>query len=163
MDSKSTQNQSTTTTPVTVKRKRQVSSEETEDAVNSILPKKRRDSCASEGHSLDDSGFQEEEDKVFHPAFRGQGPNNGMEVDQITSLVSIFSFGQQLFPSSADSAQASNNSPNPTCSSPKTTKKDPKDDGDDSDSDSDTSSDSGHSSDDPDAEKKAEETSKLSP
>ena len=54
-------NQSATTTAMTVKRKRQVSSEETEDAVNSILPKKRRDSCASEGHNLDDSGFQEDE------------------------------------------------------------------------------------------------------
>jgi len=149
MDSKSTQNQSATTTPTTVKRKRQVSSEETEDAVNSILPKKRRDSCASEGHDLDDSGFQEDE-KVFHPAFRGQGPNNGMEVDQITSLVSIFSFGQQLF----------NNSESPQNSTvPGPVKKDTKDD-DDSDSDSDTSSDSGHSSDDHEAnnDEKAEET-----
>merc|ERR1719195_1719192 len=80
MDSKSTQNQST------VKRKRQISSEETEDAINSILPKKRRDSNANQEESLDDSGFQEEE-KVFHPAFR-DGSSNGMEVDQITSLVS---------------------------------------------------------------------------
>ena len=64
MDSKSTQNQSATTTTMTVKRKRQVSSEETEDAINSILPKKRRDSCASEGQNLDDSGFQEEDEKV---------------------------------------------------------------------------------------------------
>ena len=55
MDSKSTQNQST------VKRKRQISSEETEDAINSILPKKRRDSNANQEESLDDSGFQEEE------------------------------------------------------------------------------------------------------
>lgn len=149
MDSKSTQNQSATTTAMTVKRKRQVSSEETEDAVNSILPKKRRDSCASEGQNLDDSGFQEDE-KVFHPAFRGQGPNNGMEVDQITSLVSIFSFGQQLF----------NNSESPQKTTvPGPVKKDTKDD-DDSDSDSDTSSDSGHSSDDHEAnnDEKAEET-----
>jgi len=61
MDSKSTQNQSATAPAMTVKRKRQVSSEETEDAVNSILPKKRRDSSASEGQNLDDSGFQEDE------------------------------------------------------------------------------------------------------
>jgi hypothetical protein len=150
MDSKSTQNQSATTTTMTVKRKRQVSSEETEDAVNSILPKKRRDSCASEGHNLDDSGFQEEDEKVFHPAFRGQGPNNGMEVDQITSLVSIFSFGQQLF-NNSESGQ------NTTVPGP--VKKDTKED-DDSDSDSDTSSDSGHSSDDHEAnnDEKAEET-----
>lgn len=132
MDSKSTQNQST------VKRKRQISSEETVDAINSILPKKRRDSQANEEESLDDSGFQEEE-KVFHPAFRDQTTTNGMEVDQITSLVSIFSFGQQLFNSAETIAQ-----PTPvTCPVKKSSKDD-----DDSDSDSDTSSDSGHSSDD---------------
>merc|ERR1712066_819794 len=101
--------------------------QEPEDAVNSILPKKRRDSNANEDESLDDSGFQEEE-KVFHPAFRDQSTTNGMEVDQITSLVSIFSFAQ----------------PTPvSCPVKKTSKDD-----DDSDSDSDTSSDSGHSSDD---------------
>merc|ERR1719225_1037161 len=125
MDLKSAQNQ-----PSSVKRKRQISSEETEDAINSILPKKRRDS----GDNLDDSGYQEEE-KVFHPAFRdGSVAANGMEVDQITSLVSIFSFGQQVF-SSPEAAQTDPG------------KKSSKDD-DDSDSDSDTSSDSGHSSDD---------------
>ena len=73
-----------------------------------------------------------------------------MEVDQITSLVSIFSFGQQLF----------NNSESPQNSTvPGPVKKDTKDD-DDSDSDSDTSSDSGHSSDDHEAnnDEKAEET-----
>jgi hypothetical protein len=152
MDSKSTQNQPASGQTASAKRKRQISSEETEDAINSILPKKRRDKDC-EDRSLDDSGFIEEEEKIFHPAFRGQGPNNGMEVDQITSLVSIFSFGQQLF-TGGDSAQV--NSPNKTSSLK--TKKDPKDE-DDSDSDSDTSSDSGHSSDDPDAEKKAEEKS----
>jgi len=132
MDSKSTQNQST------VKRKRQISSEETEDAVNSILPKKRRDSNANQEESLDDSGFQEEE-KVFHPAFRDQSASNGMEVDQITSLVSIFSFGQQLFNTADSIAQ-----PTPvSCPGKKSSKDD-----EDSDSDSDTSSDSGHSSDD---------------
>lgn len=75
--------------------------------------------------------------QLFHPAFRGHTPKTGMEVEQITSLVSIFSFGQQLF----------NNpecSPVPqTSSSGKKSKED-----EDSDSDSDTSSDSGHSSDD---------------
>jgi len=134
MDSKSTQNQSSS---VLAKRKRQISSEETEDAVNSILSKKRRDSNASEEPNLDDSGFQEDE-KVFHPAFRGQSGNNGMEVDQITSLVSIFSFGQQLFNSSESSKTTTGTLP---------VKKVIKED-DDSDSDSDTSSDSGHSSDD---------------
>ena len=74
---------------------------------------------------------------MFHPAFRGHTPNNGMEVEQITSLVSIFSFGQQLF----NNADTSNQSSSPN----KKTKED-----EDSDSDSDTSSDSGHSSDDHD-------------
>ena len=61
-----------------------------------------------------------------------------MEVDQITSLVSIFSFGQKLMRDSTQEvsaslgAQAEKSSP----------------DEEDSDSDSDTSSDSGHSSDD---------------
>jgi len=133
MDSKSTQNQSS------VKRKRQISSEETEDAINSILPKKRRDSNANQEESLDDSGFQEEE-KVFHPAFRDGNSSNGMEVDQITSLVSIFSFGQQLF-SPTESSPAPSPGPCPGKKSSATSC-------DDSDSDSDTSSDSGHSSDD---------------
>merc|ERR1719411_1473205 len=62
-----------------------------------------------------------------------------MEVDQITSLVSIFSFGQQLFNTADTSVQPSQ----VTCQGKKNSK-----DEDDSDSDSDTSSDSGHSSDD---------------
>merc|ERR1712227_434252 len=117
MDLKSTHNAASV-----VKRKRQISTEETEDAINSILPKKRRDSCEAE--NLDDSGFQEEE-KVFHPAFRDQnGAANGMEVDQITSLVSIFSFGQQVF-SNSDQAQTQSS-----------VKKNSSKDEDDSDSDS---------------------------
>ena len=75
--------------------------------------------------------------QMFHPAFRGHTSNNGMEVEQITSLVSIFSFGQQLF-NNADSSSNKQSS-----SSAKKSKDD-----EDSDSDSDTSSDSGHSSDD---------------
>lgn len=131
MDLKSTQNQ-----PSSVKRKRQISSEETEDAISSILPKKRRDSGSD---NLDDSGYQEEEKAVFHPAFRDGGVvANGMEVDQITSLVSIFSFGQQVF-ASAESSQSTKKGKKTSSSSK---------DEDDSDSDSDTSSDSGHSSDD---------------
>lgn len=145
MDLKSNQNQST------VKRKRQISSEETEDAVNSIIPKKRRDSSSNNEENLDDSGFQEEE-KVFHPAFRDQSAANVMEVDQITSLVSIFSFGQQAFSTSSSEPSSKQNS----------VKKSSKDD-EDSDSDSDTSSDSGHSSDDHDTnnEDKTEETPSL--
>ena len=75
-----------------------------------------------------------------------------MEVDQITSLVSIFSFGQQLF--AGDRGEPAKAKPQQS----KKPKKDPKDQDEDSDSDSDTSSDSGHSSDDPDAgDKKGEE------
>jgi len=136
MDSKSTRNHSGQ--PSTVKRKRHISIEETQDAITSILPKKRKESEASEGNEdLNDSGYQEE-NELFHPAFRGHTPNNGMEVEQITSLVSIFSFGQQLF-----------SSPDTSSSPPQTnpSAKKGKDD-EDSDSDSDTSSDSGHSSDD---------------
>jgi len=94
--------------------------------------------------------------QVFHPAFRGQGGNNGMEVDQITSLVSIFSFGQQLFAGGdrGDRGEPAKAKPPQQSKKPK---KDPKDQDEDSDSDSDTSSDSGHSSDDPDADKKGEE------
>merc|ERR550525_693139 len=77
MDSKSTQNQPAVQGS---KRKRQISSEETEDAVNSILPKKRRESSGGTESALDDSGFADEDEKVFHPAFRGQNGNNGMEV-----------------------------------------------------------------------------------
>jgi len=150
MDSKSTQNQPAVQGS---KRKRQISSEETEDAVNSILPKKRRESS---GSALDDSGFADEDEKVFHPAFRGQGGNNGMEVDQITSLVSIFSFGQQLFAGGDRGERGEPAKAKPPQQSKKA-KKDPKDQDEDSDSDSDTSSDSGHSSDDPDADKKGEE------
>lgn len=136
MDSKSTRNQSETQS--TLKRKRQISTEETQDAITSILPKKQKEADSSEGEDLNDSGFQEESE-LFHPAFRGHTPNNGMEVEQITSLVSIFSFGQQLF-NSTDCAQQT------TKSSSKKKQKDKEED--DSDSDSDTSSDSGHSSDD---------------
>ena len=68
------------------------------------------------------------------------GPHQSpMEIDQITSLVSIFSFGQQLFNTGDNTSQSTP----VTCPVKKTSKED-----DDSDSDSDTSSDSGHSSDD---------------
>lgn len=143
MDSKSTRKKSEEVLPCAVKRKRNISEEETEDAINSILPKRRRDATNEDKESiapLNDSGYGEN-DEVFHPAFRGGVANGGMEVDQITSLVSIFSFGQQLFSGSEPVVQES---PSPTDTISKTSK----DADDDSDSDSDTSSDSGHSSDD---------------
>ena len=64
MDSKSTRNQSEEVPQSAVKRKRQISEEETEDAVNSILTKRRRDSNGAETTtpSLDDSGYQGEPD-----------------------------------------------------------------------------------------------------
>lgn len=142
MDSKSTRNQPGQQSPV--KRKRHISLEETQDAITSILPKKMKESENSgEADELNDSGYQEE-NEMFHPAFRGHNGNNGMEVEQITSLVSIFSFGQQLFNSSQESAASA--AANTSTSSSKGSKKGKEDE--DSDSDSDTSSDSGHSSDD---------------
>lgn len=98
-------------------------------------------------------------------------PGQSMEIDQITSLVSIFSFGQQIM---AAANAAANNSPVSTSMTPdnlvrtadspeleeKLSPKDKVDSGGggggkdneekDSDSESDTSSDSGHSSDDHD-------------
>jgi len=149
MDSKSTRNQ----TGSLLKRKRHISVEETQDAISSILPKKMKEDIPGD---LNDSGFQEENDnEYFHPAFRGHNPN-GMEVEQITSLVSIFSFGQQLLNSGCIERPQSY-----TTAEAKLTKK-PKDTEDDSDSDSDTSSDSGHSSDDQNnSDDKVEETSDI--
>lgn len=149
MDSKSTRNQ----TGSLLKRKRHISVEETQDAISSILPKKMKEDTPG---NLNDSGFQEENDnEYFHPAFRGHNPN-GMEVEQITSLVSIFSFGQQLLNSGCIERPQSY-----TTAEAKLTKK-PKDTEDDSDSDSDTSSDSGHSSDDQNnSDDKVEETSDI--
>lgn len=155
MDSKSTQNQPAAQGG---KRKRQISSEETEDAINSILPNKKRRELEgpSSPSTLDDSGYVEEEEKVFHPAFRGQAPGTGMEVEQITSLVFGFTFGQPWAVGTPGEPQ-----PSKPPQQSKKPKKEPKEQQeDDSDSDSDTSSDSGHSSDDPD-EKKAEEEEVL--
>merc|ERR1719350_2035701 len=85
MDSKSTQNQPAVQGS---KRKRQISSEETEDAINSILPKKRRESSGGggTGGSLDDSGFADEDEKVFHPAFRGQTGKTGWRLTRSPAL-----------------------------------------------------------------------------
>jgi hypothetical protein len=77
-----------------------------------------------------------------------------MEIDQITSLVSIFSFGQHIIAAgSKDSVSADK-----TGSADKPAE-DKKASEDDSDSESDTSSDSGHSSDDHDtsSDKEAKE------
>ena len=96
----------------------------------------------------------------FHPAFRGEH-QNAMEIDQITSLVSIFSFGQHVLQGGQKDAATASPSDKPddekSEESDKLNESDKKSE-DDSDSESDTSSDSGHSSDDHETSKE-EETS----
>ena len=74
-----------------------------------------------------------------------------MEIDQITSLVSIFSFGQHIIAAGGhkDACPTSDNPSSETVAGP-ADESDKKSAEDDSDSESDTSSDSGHSSDDHD-------------
>lgn len=135
---------------------------------------------------------------MFHPAFRGTtcstntnseilaapssssgtctattgavGPGQTMEIDQITSLVSIFSFGQHIMAAAAaanssnvSAASVSITNTSSSSSEPKAEvegeeeKKEKKSESsEDSDSESDTSSDSGHSSDDHEAAKEEE-------
>ena len=138
---------------------------------------------------------------MFHPAFRGTtcstntnseilaapssssgtctattgavGPGQTMEIDQITSLVSIFSFGQHIMAAAAaanssnvSAASVSITNTSSSSSEPKAEvegeeeKKEKKSESsEDSDSESDTSSDSGHSSDDHEAAKEEEQAS----
>ena len=139
--------------------------------------------------------------QMFHPAFRGTtcstntnseilaapssssgtctattgavGPGQTMEIDQITSLVSIFSFGQHIMAAAAaanssnvSAASVSITNTSSSSSEPKAEvegeeeKKEKKSESsEDSDSESDTSSDSGHSSDDHEAAKEEEQAS----
>jgi len=195
------------------KRCRSLSLDTTEDDdENDILDestkKKRResseDSSSSPDTSLEDeSGYQSDssQHEMFHPAFRGAtstptsetcsvpgGPGSGgqtMEIDQITSLVSIFSFGQQIMAAAAAANKSTRTSPtsgvgntvvvgSPSSPPPPQGGQDLEDAEDkkgeaggggpsseDSDSESDTSSDSGHSSDDHEAAKEAEELSSV--
>ena len=83
-----------------------------------------------------------------------------MEIDQITSLVSIFSFGQHIMAAAAKAATQKREfqeEEDEVSSSNKTSKKQAgskkSESSEDSDSESDTSSDSGHSSDDHEAAK----------
>ena len=125
---------------------------------------------------------------MFHPAFRGanlstnstnsevpgsnpatsvapNGQQQTMEIDQITSLVSIFSFGQHIMAAAA-AANSCNNLETSTPTLNQTLTSQPsaglededtkKPTAEDSDSESDTSSDSGHSSDDHEAAKEEE-------
>ena len=105
----------------------------------------------------------------FHPAFRTEAGSGGhhqaMEIDQITSLVSIFSFGQHIMAAgqkeaaAAAAAVASEKTVgDANASDEKAIVDSDKKSEDDSDSESDTSSDSGHSSDDHDTSKEEEPT-----
>lgn len=161
------------------KKRRRTSSDEADDEVDD---KKRRDST-SPNSSLDESGYLSDsnQQEMFHPAFRGPSPNTTtattsscetptssatttsssvgqtMEIDQITSLVSIFSFGQHIMAAAA--AASSSNGKIDEEEPKKEEKKSDQHSSEDSDSESDTSSDSGHSSDDHEAAKEAEDAS----
>jgi len=147
--------------------------------------------------------------EMFHPAFRGTtcstntnseilaapansnsstctattgavGPGQTMEIDQITSLVSIFSFGQHIMAAAAaansgnvsavgsggisltstTNTSGSGSLPKAEAEEEEEEKKEKKSESsEDSDSESDTSSDSGHSSDDHEAAKEEEQAS----
>ncbi|XP_065332515.1 uncharacterized protein LOC135934574 [Cloeon dipterum] len=87
-----------------LKRRKTVSEWETEEAVLSILPKKSKS-------QLDDSGvadlFSEIETELADP----NDPSTTMEIDRITSLVSIFSFGSLANLDAAAAAASSGNAP----------------------------------------------------
>uniref|UniRef100_A0A8D8XS66 Immediate early response gene 5-like protein n=1 Tax=Cacopsylla melanoneura TaxID=428564 RepID=A0A8D8XS66_9HEMI len=80
---------STSPTKSNLKRKRIIAEWETEEAVLSILPKKHRSTS-----DLDDSVFLDEA-TLLSPTSSDEESDEGsaMEIDRITSLVSIFSFG----------------------------------------------------------------------
>lgn len=186
--------------------KRRCSSSDSLEEEDGASKKRRESTETSPDTSRDESGYQSDssQHEMFHPAFRGTtcstntnseilaapssssgtctaptgavGPGQTMEIDQITSLVSIFSFGQHIMAAAA-AANSSNvsaagvsitNTTNTTSSSsePKAEveaeeeKKEKKSESsEDSDSESDTSSDSGHSSDDHEAAKEEEQAS----
>lgn len=73
-----------------LKRKRIIAEWETEEAVLSILPKKHRSTP-----ELDDSVFLDESTLLSSTSTSDEETDEGaaMEIDRITSLVSIFSFG----------------------------------------------------------------------
>jgi len=170
--------------------KKRRESTETNDNLETSLLNSSQDESGYQSPS--DSSLNE----VFHPAFRGspsctpsstpeQSPSNAtvvqtesqvasingqntMEIDQITSLVSIFSFGQHIMAAAAKAAtqkrefQEEEEEEDEVSSSNKTSKKPAgskkSESSEDSDSESDTSSDSGHSSDDHEATAKEEDS-----
>merc|ERR1711976_442332 len=156
--------------------------EESEPESQAQDKRKRRESeeeLSSPETSQDESGYQSDSShhEMFHPAFRGAtpvttssvtspttegsgaAPGQTMEIDQITSLVSIFSFVQHNMAAAA----AANNRTSTTTTTDSRKSEDEEDkkgeggggghspSSEDSDSESDTSSDSGHSSDDHEA------------
>merc|ERR1719414_1274530 len=184
MDSQTTKD-STEAGPSSVvrgtKRRRSSSEEEPSDEQETCKKRSRESTDLDSSHQLncsqDESGYQSADSshtEVFHPAFRGSAPSgtaefnaegvtnggNTMEIDQITSLVSIFSFGQHIMAAAAakaacsqkrefeeeDEEEEEEKKVSRSQTKTKTNKK--SESSEDSDSESDTSSDSGHSSDD---------------
>jgi len=183
--------------------KRRCSSSDSLEEEDGASKKRRESTETSPDTSRDESGYQSDssQHEMFHPAFRGTtcstntnseilaapssssgtctattgavGPGQTMEIDQITSLVSIFSFGQHIMAAAAaanssnvSAASVSITNTSSSSSEPKAEvegeeeKKEKKSESsEDSDSESDTSSDSGHSSDDHEAAKEEEQAS----
>ncbi|KAI5704675.1 immediate early response gene 5-like protein [Diaphorina citri] len=100
---------STSPTKSNLKRKRIIAEWETEEAVLSILPKKHRSTP-----ELDDSVFLDES-TLLSPTSSDEESDEGsaMEIDRITSLVSIFSFGGLGAPTSTESAKLTRSSSTP--------------------------------------------------
>lgn len=99
-----------------LKRRRAAAEWETEEAVSSILPKRAKTSCSETDDSvfLDDAallaecvvtcGDEDEEDDDVQDDDKG---STTMEIDRITSLVSIFSFGNLAGNAAADMSTGS--------------------------------------------------------
>jgi len=151
------------------------------DNCSMVSSKKRRESIEESSPNtsrLDESGYQSDssQHEMFHPAFRGSSstvtttsnsndsettaavPGQTMEIDQITSLVSIFSFGQHIMAAAAAAKATGGQGPSPETNPEEEEEEEEEEDkkaknnsSEDSDSESDTSSDSGHSSDDHEA------------
>lgn len=87
-----------------LKRRRAVCDSETEEAVQSILPKKTR--TLSFDSDCEDSVFGDDDSFLNEDSSSGDDDLNGskaMDIDRITSLVSIFSFGGMTPSSSTNS------------------------------------------------------------
>lgn len=94
-----------------LKRRRAVCDTETEEAVQSILPKKTR--IHSFDSDCDDSVFSDDDTFLSDDSSSDDGDLNGsksMDIDRITSLVSIFSFGGITSSSAGNSNECSTSS-----------------------------------------------------